>query len=178
MGDLDANGNVINNEPLNSPRLKKNTTDIRRAVQDQDDLIKETAVLSSLPHPIAGSGVVGVGQYQTVADLMGLRDTPKCTEGVEISVGPGLGSFDTVRTLSPIVRIKDVDAATGAVQTTEDAFFITPSRTGSFENTGSKQEGFFIPTNDLRRVQIGQDTGVVMNPFNNGFGSVLNLRVK
>lgn len=176
MGDLDANGNVINNEPLNSPRLKKNTTDIRRTVQDQDDLIKETAILSASPHPISGSGTAH--QYQTAADLMGLRDTPKCTEGVEISVGPGIASFKGVRTLCPIVRIKDVDAATGAVQTTEDAFFITPSRTGSFDNTGSKQEGFFIPTNDLRRVQIGQDTGVVFNLYNNGFGSVLNLRVK
>lgn len=176
MGDLDANGNVINNEPLNSPRLKKNATDIRRAVQDQDDLIKETAILSSSPHPLAGSGSSFL--YQTAADLMGLRDTPKCTEGVEISVGPGIASFKGVRTLCPIVRIKDVNAATGDVQTVEDAFFITHSRTGSFENTGSKQDGFFIPTNDLRRVQIGQDHGVVFNAFNNGFGSVLNLRAR
>ena len=176
MGDLDANGDVINNEPLNSPRLKKNTTDIRRTVQDQDDLIKQTTIPSATPHPLAGNGASFL--YQTVADMMGLRDTPECTEGVEISVGNGIASFVTVRTLAPIVRIKDVDAATGDVQTTEDAFFITHSRSGSFTNTGSKQEGFFIPTNDLRRVQIGQETGIVFNAFNNGFGSILNLRAK
>ena len=39
MADLDANGNVINNEPRHSARMKSNATDIRRTIAPQPTVV-------------------------------------------------------------------------------------------------------------------------------------------
>lgn len=39
MADLDANGNVINNEPLHTGRLKSNATDLRRTIAPEPTVV-------------------------------------------------------------------------------------------------------------------------------------------
>ena len=172
MADLDADGNVINNQPAHSARLKRGSTDISRVIEDKDPTVF-SHTRSGSGGSIAGSGGVNLAKYQTVADITGVTFA---TGGIEVSVG--VDQFGSNRSLTPIVRFKDAGAATGDVaEGYHDAFFLTHSETGSIVS-GDNNPTFFIPCHDLRRVQIGQTKSVTNNAYNAfGFGSHLKIKV-
>ena len=151
MSDLDSNGNVdFSNLPRYTRRAKSNAIDVRRVVS------KSPKVVKVLVHNVS-SGGIGAGNasepstWQTIADLTGI-DT--CDEGVEIivHVNEQFGNFN----VKPAVRIKAVGGATGAYssENLNESFLVSALGSSQTLQSGEKSQSIFIPTTDLRRIQI------------------------
>jgi len=151
MSDVDANGNVVNTFlPSFSTRGNKNTTDIRRVVSKSPTVVKVAI------HAVANGGIGGhqganAATWQTVADLTGI-DT--CDEGVEILVHHSVNTNNF--NVKPAVRIKAVGGATGAYspENLNESFLASAIGSSPTLDSGEKTQSIFIPTTDLRRIQI------------------------
>ena len=143
MSDLDANGNVINNEPSNTARLKRNATDFRRVVSREGETTVVTVFGNSL-------GSVAGSTFQRVSDITGIHT---CDEGVEIVIH-NLGTSSALYTAIGAFRISS--GPTGAVEESDRAglFRISTVATGAQHKGGKFSESVFIPTNDLGRIQL------------------------
>ena len=152
MGDLDANGNVINNEPAHRVRDNANRTDIRRVVADSPDVFRfdNFAVTAGTD---SGSGLPA---FQTIADLTGVQT---CTEGIEIvHHGPTLDVLQVYRTRNHVIKIIEKGGATGGAVISNETFLIerTPTGIATEDPNGERSESIFIPTDDPTTVCIGK----------------------
>ena len=169
MGDLDANGNVINNEPTHTPRLKSNATDIRRVIPDTPDVFIFPSLVDS-----AG----GTNRYQTVSDLTGVVT---CTEGIEITIhGATNPLYQKYRSRNHTVKIS---GTTGAISGPESGSFLIQRgsiATGSEDPNGETSESIFIPTDDPTTVCLGNfiNISLVNLDKSDAFKNIVEIRIK
>ena len=164
MSDLDANGNVINNEPRHSARMKSNATDIRR-------VIPPTGVKTFL----FGEPVESV--FKTIQEYTG---EATCDEGVEIIIhGTTNDAFEPkYRGGSFFLKL---GGTTGDLdlESLSDVFQITrkPNNTTFTDPLEESSESIFVPTENLSEVSIAVG---ITNAFQvlNSTKTQLELRIK
>lgn len=169
MGDLDANGNVINNEPAHRVRDNANRTDIRRVVADEPDVF-------IFPNLVDSSG--GTNRYQTISDLTGVVT---CNEGIEIIIhGATNPNYQRFRSRNHIVKISGTTGAAGATQS--EGFLIQRGRVniGTFDPNGEASESIFIPTDDPTSVCLGnfENPTFELIDQNQFFRNIVEIRIK
>lgn len=149
MADLDADGNIdYSNIPPFKVRGNSNATDIRRVIRREG----ETTVVTDLTPAEINYGANA--KWQTVADMTGIQT---CAEGVEIIVHDNNFQYMTIK---PLIRIKDAGGATGSYSNADLAESFFGSRQGSKAASGvgmasgETTQRIYIPTTDLRRIQI------------------------
>ena len=169
MGDLDANGNVINNEPSHTTRLKSNATDTRRVIPDTPDVF----IFPDLPTAAGGTNT-----YQTVSDLTGV-DT--CTEGIEITIhGATNPLYQKYRSRNHTVKIS---GTTGAISGPESGSFLIQRGSvniGGTDPNGETSERIFIPTDDPTTVCLGNfiNSSLVNLDKTDVFRNIVEIRIK
>ena len=171
MGDLDANGNVINNEPAHTARLKSNATDTRRVIPDTPDVF-------IFPNLVDSSG--GTNRYQTISDLTGVD---ACTEGIEIIIHGATavgGSYRKFRSRNHIVKIS---GTTGTVHGPESEGFLIQRGsidTAGADPNGETSESIFIPSDDPTSVCLGnfENPSLANLDTNPAFRNAVEIRIK
>ena len=94
MADLDANGNVINNEPNHTHRMKSNATDIRRTIAPEPTVIGTKKVIQASGFTNANNAIFGDGDSKTLNSGILLRSVEGSARAFVGITAAGLATTD------------------------------------------------------------------------------------